>query len=167
MIIEIDSLEGTRPIDAVWPATEVDIDQVRALTDLGFKGSINGADGRFTLSGIVSGNVEADCSRCLKAFELPLNIDVNAVYVSPELFSKESESELDTEDLDVDIVNDGKIETDQVIREQILLELPVKLLCDDECKGLCDTCGTDLNDEDCKCGSESIDPRWAALKDLK
>lgn len=167
MIIEIDSFEGTRTIDAIWQQAEVDIDNIRALTDLRLKGSVDASDGRLVFSGVINGKVEADCSRCLKAFEVPLNIEVNAVYVRPELFSAESESELEADDLDVDVALDGKIDCDEVIREQVLLELPVKMLCDQECAGLCDTCGTDLNEEHCKCGSENIDPRWAALKELK
>lgn len=167
MIIETDSFEGTRMIDSLWRAASVDIENIRALTDLKLNGSIDGAEGRFVVSGQITGAVEADCSRCLEAFEMPIDIDVQAVYVSPELFSSESERELVSDDLDVDVILEGKLNTDDIIREQVLLELPVKVLCKTDCNGLCAICGADLNVNDCKCGSKEADPRWSALLDLK
>jgi hypothetical protein len=60
-----------------------------------------------------------------------------------------------------------ELDLSQLAREQILLNLPEQVLCREDCKGICPTCGKDLNEGDCKCGEDEIDPRWAALKDLR
>ena len=71
------------------------------------------------------------------------------------------------------VVVEGKIESgveidvDEIVREQILLAVPARVLCVEDCKGICATCGTDLNAGDCNCESQDVDPRWAALKSLR
>jgi uncharacterized protein len=63
---------------------------------------------------------------------------------------------------------DGKsIDLDPIVREQVLLALPVSVLCKDECKGLCTVCGQDLNEKECGCDRTMKDPRLAKLKDIK
>jgi uncharacterized protein len=56
---------------------------------------------------------------------------------------------------------------EDVLREQVLLALPLKVTCREECKGLCPQCGKNLNQEQCSCSTEMEDPRWAALKDVR
>jgi len=63
---------------------------------------------------------------------------------------------------------DGQIiDVDALVREQVELGMPVHLLCSEECKGLCPTCGGDLNKASCNCKSEAHDPRWDALAGLQ
>jgi uncharacterized protein len=52
------------------------------------------------------------------------------------------------------------------VREALILEIPIKLLCREDCKGVCRTCGANLNSGDCGCSSEAGDPRWGALKNF-
>ena len=59
------------------------------------------------------------------------------------------------------------IDLDELVREQILLALPTRHLCREDCKGLCQKCGADLNAGDCSCEQGETDPRWAALADFK
>lgn len=61
---------------------------------------------------------------------------------------------------------DFSLELDELVLSDILLELPLKFLCDEDCKGLCPTCGHDLNESDCSCDRRTIDPRLEALKQL-
>jgi uncharacterized protein len=56
---------------------------------------------------------------------------------------------------------------EDVLREQVLLALPLKVTCREDCKGLCPECGKNLNQEQCSCSREVEDPRWAALKDVR
>jgi uncharacterized protein len=70
-------------------------------------------------------------------------------------------------DLDVDAITSDELDLKEVVREQILLNLPEQEFCGEDCKGLCQKCGTNLNLIDCKCEETEIDPRWAALKNLK
>jgi uncharacterized protein len=60
----------------------------------------------------------------------------------------------------------GSIDLSEVIREQMILAIPEVVLCKEDCEGLCDKCGKNLNLLNCKCKEDEIDPRWAALKNL-
>lgn len=168
MIIAPDSFEGTKDIDATWRQADVEIDGVKALSDLKITGTITLSDDRYSIRAKINGSIEVDCVRCLNAYQVLLDMDVTAVYVTPESFDDGPETELesDGEDLDIDILPAEGIDTDRVIREHVLLEMPVKTLCRPDCKGLCEQCGADLNITDCDCGEDDIDPRWAALKNL-
>jgi len=65
-------------------------------------------------------------------------------------------------------VFDGEgIELDDLVREELLLALPVNLLCREDCKGLCPVCGIDRNQSDCRCESDAVDSRWQKLKELQ
>jgi uncharacterized protein len=59
------------------------------------------------------------------------------------------------------------LELEDVLREQVLLAVPIKQLCRETCKGLCPQCGKNLNRETCDCAAPQLDARWSALKDLK
>ena len=87
------------------------------------------------------------CSRCLKEFELPLHVGQFVVH-----------QELHGEDF-VDLTPN--------IREDILLELPQRALCGPKCKGLCPTCGKNLNEGACQCEPSRADLRWHALDQLR
>ncbi|HET8668748.1 MAG TPA: DUF177 domain-containing protein, partial [Terriglobales bacterium] len=62
---------------------------------------------------------------------------------------------------------DGGLELEDVLREQVLLSVPIKTVCRDECKGFCPHCGKNLNVETCSCKPAAADPRWDALKGIK
>jgi len=68
--------------------------------------------------------------------------------------------------MDVDFYKEGLIDTEDIIRDQILLNIPMKPLCSEDCKGLCTICGTDLNYSECGCIVQEIDPRMAILQSL-
>ncbi|HEX8637491.1 MAG TPA: DUF177 domain-containing protein, partial [Pyrinomonadaceae bacterium] len=68
---------------------------------------------------------------------------------------------------DIAVLDNNKIDVAEIVREQILLNLPEPVYCRDDCKGLCPQCGANRNLIDCKCEEKEIDPRWAALKGLK
>ena len=116
---------------------------------------------------MIEGPAEADCTRCLKPVEHRLAIDFTISFVTPEDFAADKEREVAAEDLATDVLDSDSVDLKDVIREQILLELPEKVLCTPDCKGLCPQCGADRNLLDCKCDEREIDPRWAALKKLK
>ncbi len=90
-----------------------------------------------------------------------------AVYVPSEELLSEGEAELEADDLDVDVLDADQMDMREVVREQLLLNLPDQIFCKEDCKGLCQKCGANLNLIDCSCKETEIDPRWAALKNLK
>ena len=64
------------------------------------------------------------------------------------------------------IIEDVKIDIDDIVANNFLMNVEGKYLCSEDCKGLCQHCGADLNEGDCGCSQENIDPRWAALVDI-
>ena len=93
------------------------------------------------------------CDRCWKNYEQPWKMAV--------FFLLAEELQEDEQD-DILLLTDGKINLSELFREEIILNMPAKNLCEENCKGLCDGCGVNLNAEPCRCGQE-IDPRLADL----
>ncbi len=113
------------------------------------------------VSGNVQFSIEAPCSRCLQTVKLDLKPEVNLV-----LTPKESTGEED-DDLNHETYVGDEVDISGYIREQIAMSLPFKVVCTEDCKGLCSSCGINLNNENCECESQRIDPRLAVLKNLK
>ena len=111
-----------------------------------------------TLEAEVTGSMATECARCLE--ELEADVDFT-VY---ELLSQREEGQEETEDI---ILFDGyEIELDDIIADHFLMNVSGRYLCSDDCKGLCPNCGTNLNNSECDCDTEYIDPRWQALADI-
>ena len=77
------------------------------------------------------------------------------------------EHAISTSDTEIGYYQDGGLVLEDVLREQVLLSLPAKTLCRQDCKGLCPRCGRNLNAEVCICEGAPSDPRWSALADLR
>jgi len=119
------------------------------------------------LRGRLSTLVVCECDRCLKDVEIPVETNFDLLYAAEDPGSgKGSESEVHGRDLDVAVYEDDTIDIDQMVREQIELSLPPRVLCREDCRGLCSQCGTDLNVEGCGC-VKPVDPAWRALADFK
>ena len=119
-----------------------------------------------SIDGHLEARVEVACSRCAQRFEIPVDRDFNAIFVTAETGETDHAVELDAGDLDLDYYQGGVIDGLRFLAEQIWLEVPMKALCAEDCKGLCATCGADLNHTECDCEAEA-DPRWAPLKGLR
>ncbi len=78
-----------------------------------------------------------------------------------------SEASFDPELVDEEVYSGKEIDLTRALREQILLSIPPSPLCSEDCKGLCPTCGKDLNEGECGCDRTVMDPRWAALKGIQ
>ncbi len=118
------------------------------------------------IKGIVNGEIELQCSRCLNFFKMPIRTRFEITYHPIEILNKEELVELKRDEMEVDFYRDGLINTEDIIRDQILLNIPMKPLCSEDCKGLCPICGIDLNEKECTCKKEEIDPRFAVLQSL-
>jgi len=120
------------------------------------------------LEGDIRTEAETDCSRCLEAAHLPISGSFKYV-LSPAQAEAEhaEEQELNPDDLDIACYQDDLIDLDPLIIEQILLQIPMKILCREDCRGLCPHCGINLNQHSCRCHDEHMDSRLAILKKLK
>jgi uncharacterized protein len=120
---------------------------------------------------LVRGTVKAaakfECARCLGGIQRDLSFDLTHVLEPrPEPDRLGEDLELTEEDLDVSFFDGPEVDLEEVLREHLLLALPMRALCRDDCAGLCGRCGANLNQGVCECPPE-VDPRWAALQQLK
>ncbi|MEO7672525.1 MAG: DUF177 domain-containing protein [Pyrinomonadaceae bacterium] len=170
MIVDLAKLEGSNnKFEFSISAGDLDLetDTVSLKSDIAVFGEITKTIPKTELSGNVSVVTEIDCTRCLTPIEVPLAFSFEAGYVPSEVLLQESEAELGNEDLDVDALDADQLDMREVVREQILLNLPDQIFCREDCKGLCQKCGGNLNLIDCSCNETETDPRWAALQNLK
>jgi uncharacterized protein len=119
------------------------------------------------LEGDIRTETETDCSRCLEAASLPIGASFKYVLSPAPAEHSDEEQELSPEDLDVVYYLDDLIDLDPLIIEQVLLQIPMKVLCREDCRGLCPRCGINLNRNSCRCHDEHVDSRLAVLKKLK
>ena len=124
-------------------------------------------DGKLVrVDGHVATRVTALCSRCARAFEIEVDRPFKALYKGLGSDAERPSTELDENDLSLDYYEGDAIDGDRLVAEQVLLAIPMKLLCDEDCRGLCPSCGVNRNDTDCRCEPQG-DPRMASLKALR
>ena len=168
MKIELASV-GTslRPLELRFEAEEVDLDDQATIVGGAVLQGETFRDGtRVHLRGTITTELEIACVRCLEPVRESFDIAFDDVFLDSSEETTSDETELGVEDLDEALVIGGSIDLAEVVREQIILALPDMPLCRDDCKGLCDKCGTNRNLIDCSCARDEIDPRWAALQNL-
>jgi uncharacterized protein len=155
--------------------------------------SFKKVSGRVFVVGHFSASLTAPCKRCTT--DVPVDVEVDfSLRMVPEPTApraddaaaadgkpprrkyqkKEDDGQAETaasfelDEVDAEPFNGKTIDLDPVVREQVLLALPVSVVCGDDCKGLCSTCGQDLNEQDCGHGKvKEVDVRLAKLKDIK
>jgi uncharacterized protein len=118
------------------------------------------------LRGNINTRLELECSRCLEKFLYPVNENFQTIFQPFSPRTTEEEVELVKEDLDVAFYKEDIIDLTEIVREQILLSIPMIAVCDESCLGLCPHCGQNLNQGKCLCVTETIDPAWHKLQDL-
>ena len=116
--------------------------------------------------GTVRGEATGTCARCLESFVAPVSQDFSVI-LSPES-ALAKEIELAPGDLTLSFYPSGEdVDLTRIVYEQIMLALPIRPLCDEECPGLCSQCGAIRKVDQCSCTEETGDPRLAVLRGLK
>ncbi len=135
--------------------------------------------GRVFLNGNMRAELIAPCKRCTNDVSLGVPVNFSLRMVDRTQFDRaassdeedagngESAGSFDLDQADAEPFDGKTIDLDPIIREQVLLALPVSVLCREDCKGLCTVCGEDLNEKDCGCERKVVDVRLAKLKDIK
>ena len=118
----------------------------------------SGSESYFELKLTVSANVDTACARCLAPLHKTLEYTQTAG-VTPTNVPDDSD--------DAVMTVDGMLDVGEMARTLFVLNVPMRFLCREDCKGLCPTCGKDLNEGTCSCENREIDPRLAVLKNLK
>ena len=139
--------------DYEFPApAEVRMQYYRAGQELFFHGRIGGA-------------AVGHCGRCLEEYGFDFTKEFSVVLVPKQPLQEDAA--LSDDDLDLSFYDGDEVDLSPLVREQIILALPTRPLCRENCKGLCPRCGADLNVEHCGCTMAAADPRFAVLRNLK
>lgn len=108
------------------------------------------------LDGDIEGCVQLTCARCLEKFSYNFQIELH------EKLTNNPDNKGD----ELIFINNDELDLTEIVENNIIMSLPIKRLCSEDCKGLCANCGTNLNFNSCNCKNSEIDPRLAKLKDL-
>lgn len=121
----------------------------------------------YSVDGYVRSSLSGECCRCLSPAVAGLKARIRFLLQRKEASDVEVEA-LEEQD-DVDIVDPGTKEVDlnERLHDAVVLELPMRLYCKNDCKGLCPQCGQDFNVGACSCAEDAVDPRWEALAQLR
>ena len=170
MRIELENLEGGKG-DFAHVYQPEDLNQVDERIQLIEPATVTGkvrlAGNEVFVNGHVETRAQVECDRCLKPVELPVSADFELEYITgADYESTSAVAELTEAELSVAVFDGEAIDVDEIVKEQILLAVPTRMLCREDCKGICPECGKDLNTGECQCVKDDIDPRWAALKNL-
>ena len=169
MQIELATLESTRgKFHHVYNPGELSLndERVKLAGPTEVSGRITRSPENVRVNGEIKGAVQVECDRCLQEVELPIKLEFNLEYVTEGEYDRLHAAELLEEDLSLSVFDGEAIDIDEIVREQVLLAVPSQVLCDENCKGLCEKCGSNRNLVNCDCETREIDPRWAELKKL-
>jgi uncharacterized protein len=119
------------------------------------------------LRGRVSASLELQCARCLEPVQQDVDREFELLYRPLGADAGRDELSVTAAEAEIGYYQGDGILLEDVLREQVLLALPLKVTCREDCKGLCPHCGKNLNEEQCSCNVPMEDPRWAALKDVR
>jgi uncharacterized protein len=114
----------------------------------------------YTLAGKFSTKLELKCDRCLKSYIQDIQKDFEVIFTSEDDVDKDDHIMfLPPQDIEIDLK--------PYIDDTIKLDIPFRKICSNSCKGLCVSCGANLNYEACTCNNDRIDPRWDSLQKLR
>ena len=124
------------------------------------------AEGEVLVTGSLKAEAELECSRCLKAFRRDISISFDVCYHPVEQLTGEDRHEIAADELEMDFYAGDELDITNLLIEQVALNVPMKPLCSDSCRGLCPNCGADLNMGNCACSINHHDARFEKLKIL-
>jgi uncharacterized protein len=114
----------------------------------------------------LEGQVRPRCARCLEPVAVELHRTWDLVYHPVAELAPEQDVEIRSADTEIGFFRGEGVELEDVISEQVLLALPMRIVCRDDCRGICPHCGQNLNLGQCGCARVEVDERWRALAAL-
>jgi uncharacterized protein len=169
MRIELANLEGGKgDFQRTYQPAELDLgdERVKLCGATSITGKIRQAGTEVFIDGHVDTCAQVDCDRCLKPLQIPVKSDFALEYISGDQYEGNRNLELTEDAMSISVFDGETIDVDEIAKEQILLAVPSRSLCRENCKGFCPTCGADKNAGECGCEEKAVDPRWAGLKNL-
>ncbi len=153
------------------PAGEIEFDNKVTQSSLlhaeGVAELASASLGEIRLRGNLEVTVSAPCDRCLEPVSLPIQSPFDLLYLPASEASEEGESEIEEAAVEVGYYEGNGLLLHDVLREVVLLALPMQLVCGESCKGICPVCGQNRNQRECTCQSAAVDDRWSKLKELR
>lgn len=119
---------------------------------------VNEGANHLSISCKTSCDIMIPCDRCLEDVKCSFDISINKSF-------KLSDGVIVTEDEELPFINEGELDVDRLLFDEILVNWPAKVLCSNDCKGICPKCGVNLNTSSCDCRKE-LDPRMAKFQDV-
>ncbi len=123
--------------------------------------------GEIRIRGTLSVSVEGVCDRCLDTATLPIKREFDLIYMPAEETESASEREVSEAAIDVGYYEGSGLRLNDVLREVVLLALPMQVVCSETCRGICPQCGGNRNQRNCDCHAKAVDDRWSKLKSVK
>jgi uncharacterized protein len=119
------------------------------------------------VQGKLTTSLETNCARCLEPLTQPVTREFDLLYRPQGADAGRDEMSVTDAEAEISYYEGEGLLLDDVVREQVLLAVPLKVTCREDCKGLCPHCGKNLNEEQCGCEVTLEEPRWAALKEIR
>jgi uncharacterized protein len=159
------------PFKVDIPTNEIDYgDEVTQSSVLHAEGSaqlLNHSLGEVRVHGDLTVTMEATCDRCLESASFPVERRFDLIYMPAEDAQIGGEKEIHHAGIEVGYYDGSGLALNDILREVVLLGLPMRLVCSEACKGICPMCGQNRNQHDCGCQPEPVDNRLSKLKTLR
>jgi uncharacterized protein len=157
--------------DEVFQPGQLDFsaEELAQLTPLHTAGTaelLANTEGEVRIRGRLDVRMGSQCDRCLAGAQFSLDAPFDLFYRPMKAIARNEEVEIDEGEAEIAFYENGGIQLEDVLREQVLLALPMQRVCREECQGICPVCGANRNETECHCRVETHDDRWKALRDL-
>jgi uncharacterized protein len=147
--------------------TGEDLEQVTPLETKGLAELLANTDGEVRIQGRYTVEMASQCDRCLGRARFDLNAGYDLFYRPASFIARDEEVAIDEGEAEIGFYQGGGLELEDLLREQVLLALPMQRVCSDACKGICPVCGKNRNESECGCKVETRNDRWGALRKLE
>ncbi len=162
MDLEIRSLKDIKGksldfrVEQVFSPTDLGGDRIEFRDPVVVQGTATNVESGILIDAGIKTTIVVSCDRCLNSVAVPVDIRATEEYVISRNVELEKDGE---EETDFRIYKGNTINLRDMVEENILLSVPMKILCSETCKGICSACGIDLNLEECHCSRQDVDPR--------
>jgi uncharacterized protein len=172
MLLSIKEMELRKiRFDEVFQPGQLDFsgEELTQLTPLHAVGTaelLANTDGEVRIRGRLDVKIESQCDRCLGTAQFSLDAPFDLFYRPMKTVARVEEVEIDEGEAEIGFYEGAGMQLEDILREQVLLALPMQRVCDEACQGICPVCGADRNESECHCKVETHDDRWGALRNL-
>jgi uncharacterized protein len=172
MLLSIKELEVKKVrFDETFPPGEIDFSgseviQTAPLHAEGIAELLQHTGGEVRIKGRMATVIEAECDRCLGTAHFAIDAPFDLFYRPDAAHPVEDEVAIDEGEAEIGFYQESGLVLEDILREQVLLQLPMQRVCGEACKGICPVCGRNRNETSCQCEEIPADDRWSALRNL-